>query len=122
MIRLCTQCVSALLSWLTSFLPTENPKVVCARSKNLPGDLVEENSSFHWECPQGQAVGSVPSDVFIRNSKFVPVGRTYRNLFISCSIIDLKIQTCKVTYIKPAMPYAQHIPEHQTHESLQLYS
>lgn len=126
MIGLCTQHVSSLLSWLTSFLPTEKPKVVCARSKNLPRDLVAENSSLHQDgrnsCPRGQAVGSVPGSVLIRNSRFASVGRRNQNLFISCSIIDLKIQTCKVTYIKPAIPYAQHIPEHQTHESLQLYS
>lgn len=101
-------------------------KVAYARSKNLPRDLVVENSSFHGDginfCPTGMVAGSAPNSVLTRNSGFTPVGRGNQNLFISCSIIDLKIQTCKVTYIKPEIPYAQHIPEHQTHESLQLYS
>lgn len=78
---------------------------------------MKENAS-----PTGIVVGSAPKNMLTRSSGFILVGRRNQNLFISFSIIDLKIQTCKVTYIKPAIPYAQHIPEHQTHESLQLYS
>ena len=104
----------------------KKPKVAYARSKKLLRDLVVENSSFHWDgrsaCPTGMVAESASNSVLSRNSRFTPVGRRNQNLFISCSIIVLKIQTCKVTYIKPEIPYAQHIPEHQTHESLQLYS
>lgn len=103
----------------------QNNNITYAKSKNLLGDVVE-SSSFHWDernaCPTGIVGGSAPKGMLTRSSGFIPVGRRNQNLFISCSIIDLKIQTCKVTYVKPAVPYAQHIPEHQTHESLQLYS
>lgn len=121
---LCVQYMPALLSWLTFLLHKEQPEVGYARSKNFPGDLVVENSLFHWggrntPCRNG---GGVCPGVLTRNARFPPVGRQNQNLFISCSIIDIKIQICKVTYIKPAIPYAQHFPEHQTHESLQLYS
>ena len=125
MLRLCIQYISALLSWLTSFLPTEKTQGTMCQEQKSPershsGELL---IPLGWkECLSYRDGCGVCPSALTRNSRFAPVGRRNQNLFISCSIIDLKIQTCKVTYIKPAIPYAQHIPEHQTHESLQLYS